>query len=330
MVFSVWRGSGERSSFSELMAAAATHDVVLLGETHYDAVAHKLQEIIFARLSAARPVVLSLEMFETDVQHVLDEYLNGLTREQDLLNDARPWANYKAAYRPMVELAKEAGLRVVAANAPRRYVSAIGRHGEEALGRSVWGVRAHADLPPLPLPKPSAAYMAQLLDDPEVMPRGAQKAGGATASSGTGGGGCPHIGLRSEQGLLAPMKLWDASMAYGIAQALAALPAHQVVHICGSDHCKAGLGIVEMLAHYRPTASPLVIVMYPERECHRFSPERHAGTGDFVVLTDESASSAPAPSHAGGAGTGAGADTRPLPSPPPPIGSRTTAKYIYM
>ena len=106
--FSVWRGNGERSSFSELMAAAAAHDVILLGETHYDAIAHKLQEIIFARLSAARPVVLSLEMFETDVQHVLDEYLNGLTREQDLLNDARPWANYKAAYRPMVELAKVA------------------------------------------------------------------------------------------------------------------------------------------------------------------------------------------------------------------------------
>ena len=31
---------------------AAASDVVLLGETHTDAIAHKLQEIIFARLAA--------------------------------------------------------------------------------------------------------------------------------------------------------------------------------------------------------------------------------------------------------------------------------------
>ena len=43
---------------------------------------HKLQEILFARVAASRPVSLSLEMFETDVQHVIDEYLGGLLREQ--------------------------------------------------------------------------------------------------------------------------------------------------------------------------------------------------------------------------------------------------------
>lgn len=67
--FSVWRGTGSRSTFSEMLASAATHDVVHLGETHYDAIAHKLQEILFARLAAMRPAcILSLEMFEADVQ----------------------------------------------------------------------------------------------------------------------------------------------------------------------------------------------------------------------------------------------------------------------
>ena len=65
----------------------------------------------------------------------------------------------------MVELAKEAGLPVCAANAPRRHVSAIGRSGEAEFTRA-WKLlpsisRAFADLPPLPLPAPSRAYMAQ-------------------------------------------------------------------------------------------------------------------------------------------------------------------------
>ena len=88
--FSVWRGNGQRSSFSKLLSAAHEADVVMLGEDHHDAVTHKLQEILFARLAASRPATLSLEMFETDVQHVIDEYLGGLLREQDLMIDLNP------------------------------------------------------------------------------------------------------------------------------------------------------------------------------------------------------------------------------------------------
>ena len=58
--FSVWHGDGRRSSFTELLSAALAADVVMLGEDHHDAVTHKLQEILFARLAASRPVSLSL------------------------------------------------------------------------------------------------------------------------------------------------------------------------------------------------------------------------------------------------------------------------------
>ena len=197
--FSVWRGTGERSSFSEMLTEAEASDVVHLGETHTDAIAHKLQEIIFARLAASRPCALSLEMFETDIQHVLDEYLAGLTREKDMLQDARPWGNYKSAYRVLVELAKEARMPVLAANAPRRYVGAVGRDRTTLHSRH-WGARAYADLPPLPLPLPSEAYTAHLLADPEVVPR--ELAQGASDN----GPQCPYIGLKSKDGLEAPMQ----------------------------------------------------------------------------------------------------------------------------
>lgn len=295
--FTVWRGDGTRSTFSEMLSAAAEHDIVLLGEEHHDAVTHKLQEILFARLAACRPVTLSLEMFETDVQHVVDEYLGGLARERDLLNDARPWGNYNTGYRPLVELAKAAGLPVVAANAPRRYVSAVGREGADVLTRGQpWSTRLRADLPPLPLPPPSAAYLERLRRDPEVS-RPAEltpiheSSGSASAASAE----CPFIGLRREDGLLAPMLLWDATMAHAVAGALAAAESDDApsrpmaVHVCGRDHC---LGIIEMLGrHYRPSASrPLIIAFYPEAGLEACAPH-HLGVGDFVVLTDDACNS---------------------------------------
>lgn len=275
--FTVWRSTGVRSSFTEMLAAAASAEVVLLGETHYDQIAHKLQEIIFARLAAERPCALSLEMFETDVQHVVDEYVAGLTREQDMLRDARPWANYSNDYRPLVELAKAASLPVVASNAPRRYVGAVGRDGD-ALRSKQWSPRAYADLPPLPLPTPSAAYTEHLLADPEVVPRELEQ-GNAAASR------CPYIGLKRTDGLVAPMLLWDATMAHAICRCLERHPSRLVVHLCGSFHCERRLGVVEMVDRYRPGTRQLVVSMYDEWDCQTFVEGRHAGAGDFVVLT---------------------------------------------
>ena len=92
------------------------------------------------------------------------------------------------------------------------------------------------------------------------------------------------MGLRREQGLHAPMLLWDASMAHAIAAALDAEPSRAVVHVCGRDHC---LGIVEMLhRHYRPATRPVTGAFYPAADLDRFDAAQHGGVGDFVVLTD--------------------------------------------
>ncbi|PNH08738.1 hypothetical protein TSOC_004681 [Tetrabaena socialis] len=62
---------------------------------------------VTAAAAAARPVALSLEMFERDAQVVMDEYLAGACTEADLLKDARPWPNYRGDYRPLVLWAKQ-------------------------------------------------------------------------------------------------------------------------------------------------------------------------------------------------------------------------------
>lgn len=163
--FRVYNGSsGEECSLAEVLEAMKSSEVVFMGETHDDPVAHQLQLFLLIQLAAdamktGRGVALSLEMFETDVQTALDEYVMGKIRERDLVSDARPWSNYATDYRPMVDFCSDAGFRVVAANAPRRYVSAVGKHGREVLsGFPATGV--NACLPPIPYPQPSEAYVA--------------------------------------------------------------------------------------------------------------------------------------------------------------------------
>ena len=312
--FAVYRSDGSPSDIAAVIAAGAASEVVVLGECHDDPIAHSLEAYVLVALAArVDELCLSLEMFEADAQPVLDEYLRGLVREADLLQDARPWANY-ADYRPLVEFAKEVGLPVLAANVPRRYVGAVGRDARAIDDERDWPHAARAFLPPLPLPTPSEAYLKHLHADPAVVrtdqlgldrtdesSRHERRDGSAEGSTDGGADGgtdlcitngerrCPYIGLSSRQGLLAPMLLWDAGMAHAIVRALDAAPQRLVVHLCGSFHCERRVGIIEMVSamRHKPTRQ-LVVAFYPERDPHRFVPERHAGRADFVVLTDAS------------------------------------------
>ena len=114
--------SAEDSSLEVLLEAALEADVVYLGEMHDDRAGQAFQAdfLQLVHESADRPVIVALEMFERDVQLILDEYLAGLIREQDFLAAARPWRDYEDAYRPLIEYAREHGLPVVASNVPGR------------------------------------------------------------------------------------------------------------------------------------------------------------------------------------------------------------------
>src|SRR5205823_13287665 len=85
-------------------------------------------------IGRSRPkVVLSLEMFERDVQPVLDDYLAGRIPESEFLARSRPWDRYATDYRALVQLARARGWPVLAANVPRPIASAVSRKGLAAL-----------------------------------------------------------------------------------------------------------------------------------------------------------------------------------------------------
>ena len=190
---------------AEMAARLDDADVVFFGETHDDGLAHALEDSTYALLLGRRgDVTLSLEMFETDVQPVVDEYLAGLIDEERLGTDARVWANHREAYQPMVARARAAGQDVIAANAPQRYVRLVGRRGPDALDALPEASRRY--LPPYPFRYVDTAYRARFFG---LM--------GGMAGHGAAGGELPagHPPIGEATGLspfFAAQLLWDATM----------------------------------------------------------------------------------------------------------------------
>jgi uncharacterized iron-regulated protein len=306
--FRVFTSDGEPASLEAIVRSMAGVDAVFIGETHTDPVGHWIQaELLRQALESAktggesgriRPVALSLEMFERDVQGIVDEYLRDLITESQFKDDARPWKYYDEDYRPMVELAKEAGIPVIAANAPRRYVNRVTRLGTDALNDLP--PRARSYLPPLPYPQPTERYRGEWLALMADMPmeRQCEPPAGETAEQGhpvvdphadePAPAAAPmHMASFMENGLQA-QALWDASMAHAVTTHLESSPGALVLHMVGGFHVENFTGIPEQVQHYRPGTRSMVVSMEITDDFSAFDPDEHAGHGDFVILTDRS------------------------------------------
>lgn len=85
--------------------------------------------------------------------------------------------------------------------------------------------------------------------------------------------------------MLQAQALWDATMAYTLAEHLTRRPSTLVLHVTGAFHVSRGTGTPEALRHYRPSARILVVLVRPTDDPSSFDRSEHAGLGDFVVLT---------------------------------------------
>jgi len=307
--FRVYDHRGRARSIADVFEAMDETDALLVGETHDDAVGHGVEAELFMRAAERmgavgegrgpkRPVVLSLEMFERDVQYIVDEYLAGLITEDQFKRSARPWDRYDTDYRPMVEFARAHGLPVVAANAPRRYVNRVSRLGPAAL--DPLPATAKAFLPPLPFPGPSEAYtakwnalMADMMEQMRAQVDSAAAAAGdrpaaAPQAAPTPMPGAAPQGPPRDHGMgnaLQAQALWDAAMGHAVAAALEAHQGALVVHCVGSFHVESGTGIPERIRDYRPRTRTLVVFLQPTADINAWEGEEHRDLGDFVVLT---------------------------------------------
>ncbi len=238
--------TGASLTFDALLDELATADVVFLGETHTDETTHRVELAVLEGLLARRDgrVALAMEMFERDVQALLDRYLAGEVDEAYFLERSRPWGNYRTGYRPLVEAARAAGAPVVASNFPshlRRVFATKKGAALEAIDE-----RAHGWVP--------AEFHP---NTPEYWRRVDNAVRGHSAMMRSmGGDGDPER-------TYATQSLWDNSMGDACAKALDANPGHSVLHVNGGFHSQYWDGTVRQLRLRKPDARVLTVSILP-------------------------------------------------------------------
>ncbi|MES3032598.1 MAG: ChaN family lipoprotein [Gemmatimonadota bacterium] len=261
--------TGQTISFARFADDAAKADVVFFGEQHDDDETHRAELALLSAIGERRrEVILSLEMFERDVQMQLDAYLAGRLTEAEFRAQSRPWPNYEADYRPMVELAKAKGWPVIASNVPRRLASIVSRRGLPAVDS---------------LPPADRAFVASDLQCPKdryyenfvAVMGGAHGAASAPATP----------GARSMTDTFYESQcVKDETMAEAIVQARAKAPGAVVVHYTGAFHSDFGLGTVSRVTRRLPNARTVVVSAVPTPDPMKAKATEFLTRGQFIIL----------------------------------------------
>lgn len=253
----LYNSKGKQVSYAKMLSSLQSKDIVLFGEYHNNAIAHWLQLELCKDLSQKRALVLGAEMFETDNQEALDQYLSGAIDGKGLDTMARLWKNYKTDYAPLVNFAKTNQLAFAATNIPRRYASMVSRGGFEAL--DTLSALEKTWIAPLPM-----AYDAELPGYKNML---------SMMGGGHGGENLPKAQASK-----------DATMAHFILKYFKA--GSLFLHFNGAYHSNNYEGILWYLQKQQPALKYATITTVSQADIHKLL-EENIGTADFIICVDE-------------------------------------------
>lgn len=127
--------NGKQASYKDLVKEASQANIIFFGEMHDNPICHWLEYELTADLFAekGKNLVLGAEMFESDNQIIVNEYLAGLIKEKNFETEARLWPNYKTDYKRLLNFARDSSVSFIATNIPRRYAAMVNKSGFEVL-----------------------------------------------------------------------------------------------------------------------------------------------------------------------------------------------------
>jgi uncharacterized iron-regulated protein len=255
-------GADAALSLRAMSGALDPYDVIFIGEIHDDSLTHVMErEILEILYGRDEDLALALEMFERDVQPVLDAYLAGEVSEEVFLEKSRPWGNYSEAYRPLVEFARINRLPVLAMNVPRRYANRVAMGGEKVMAA---------------VPDSERVFLARKLKVLE----GRYRDRFMETMTGMKG----PMGRMNPENLYAAQCLKDDTMAESIQRFLEENPDTRVVSYQGDFHSAFGLGIPGKLRGLRPGVRIAVITIVPLEDTASAVPGEYAGQGNFLIF----------------------------------------------
>ena len=260
--YKIFTGEGRKADYGDMLKAAVKADVVFFGELHDNPIAHWLEYEITKDLHSekGKDLVLAAEMFETDDQLLIDEYFAGTIKESSFESEVRLWSNYKTDYKPLLNFAKDKGLKFVASNIPRRYASSVASGGFEALSRLF--PESLNFIAPLPV-----EYDPELPCYKEMLSMESPVAG--------------PMARNVSPNLPKAQAIKDATMANSIVRYRQ--PSQTVIHYNGSYHSDRYMGIIWYLNKYSPGLKISTITTVLQDDIDKMNDESMR-KADFVIL----------------------------------------------
>ena len=118
-------------SFTQMIADTEGSDVVLIAETHDNKKNHEMQlDVIRSLWAKKNPLAIGLEMFQTNYQKQLDDWIEGRMAEQNFKEVyARNWSYDWSLYRDIFIFARDNRIPMIALNIPKEIVFKVARQG---------------------------------------------------------------------------------------------------------------------------------------------------------------------------------------------------------
>jgi uncharacterized iron-regulated protein len=164
--YKLYTNKGQEIAYDKMTKDLLEADVILFGELHNNPICHWLELSLLKDLhsKSKKQVVLGAEMFESDDQLKLDEYIEGKITIKHFSDEAKVWDNFKTDYQPLLAYAGSNKLRFVATNIPRRYASLVAKKGFGELDSL--DIKAKALIPPLPIETDLSLPGYKMLESP--------------------------------------------------------------------------------------------------------------------------------------------------------------------
>jgi uncharacterized iron-regulated protein len=202
-----------------------TAKIVYLGEIHDRESDHQQQlAIIQALFKHKSQLAIGMEMFQRQMQPLLDRYLAGKITATELREQTefdKRWGYKWEYYAPILEFAKANRLPVIALNTPGEIARKAARKGLESLTSE-----ERQYIPPLAeIDRSNAKYQQMILDSYQ------QHAGIVSIAS------------KSFDRFYTAQLLWDETMAERTANFAQQNPNYQIIVLAGSSHIIYGYGI---------------------------------------------------------------------------------------
>lgn len=262
--YKIFNQKGKKASYEDILKEAKDADIIFFGELHDNPICHWLEYELTADLYSmkGKNLVLGAEMFESDNQVIVDEYLKGLIKDKNFETEARLWTNYKTDYKRLLTFARDSSLQFVATNIPRRYAAMVNKSGFEIL--NTLSTEARSFIAPLPI-----VYNAELECYKDMI----KMMGDAPA----------HV----TENIARAQAVKDATMAHFIIKNLKT--GQTFLHYNGSYHSDRFQGIVWYLLQANPSLKIITIASVEQKDLDELEKESE-GKATFILVTPESMS----------------------------------------